>query len=322
MTRTGLLLIAAAGLAFAAGPLSGPVAGYLAGPDGTELRAILGVPGALRYSDRLPLPQGTTRVRMASGKDYALIERKSGGPAVVVLSGGAIDHVTPVPGAISAADWASFSVNGTAVVLYSAAAGRLQVLSGLPDSPQLALDLDAASLPEQPAIAAISDDAKLLVCASRQTVYGITAQGAQLLLSGSAIQALAVLPNGKDAVVADAGAGSVYRLPQGSGPRAIASGIGGITGMWPTSDGATLYLTRQGAQSVSAVDLSSGAVQEFPAAIAPTGLAPLRIRDSFLISAESGQPGWIFYRDGGDGRTVFIPAIPPETARPPRGGVR
>ena len=54
------LLVLTAGLSAAAN-LSGPVAGYVAGPSQPELRAISGVPGSYLFSGPLPLPPGTTQ---------------------------------------------------------------------------------------------------------------------------------------------------------------------------------------------------------------------------------------------------------------------
>jgi hypothetical protein len=69
------------------------------------------------------------------------------------------------------ADWIAFSPGAGSALLFSAAVSRLQVLSGLPDAPQVALDLDTATLPEQPTLGAVSDDGNLVLVASATTVY-------------------------------------------------------------------------------------------------------------------------------------------------------
>jgi hypothetical protein len=57
--------------------------------------------------------------------------------------------------------------------------------------------------------------------------------------------------------------------------------------------------------------------------VAAAGLIPLRNRDTFMISAKAHQPGWVFYRDGLDCRTVFIPAARVATREiPVKGDVR
>ena len=90
---TYLLLVAIAALPSPAADLGSPVAGYVASPSQTELRAISGVPGSYLFSDPLPLPPGTTSVHVAPGKDFALIEMGAEGFAVLYLAGGAAGHL-------------------------------------------------------------------------------------------------------------------------------------------------------------------------------------------------------------------------------------
>jgi len=315
----------AAGIAWSAETISGPVAGYVTDSSRTQLRTIFGVPGALRFSDPLVLPAGIRQIRLAPGQDFALVENTGSAPGVLALKAGAVDRLTPVPDALPSADWAAFSPAAGSAILYSLAAGRLQVLSGLPDAPRVTLDLDATTLPEQPAIGAVSDDGSLVLVASATSLYRLSSGGsAQLVLSAAAISSLAVLRNGTDAVLTDPSTGSVELVRNagsGSQARVLASGLDGMGAIFPSPDGQTLYVARPG--GVSAVDLASGAVQSFASSEAPAGLLPLRNRDTFLISAKSNQPAWIFYRDGTAGRTVFVPADDSATREnSARGGVR
>jgi len=307
-----LLLLFIPGLLPAAVSFSGPVAGYVADPSGPGLRVISGVPGSYLFSDPLPVPDGVTRVHLAPGKDFALIETGAASPAILFLSGGAVDHVTALSGAMPAADWVAFSGSATSAVLFSSSAQRLQLLTGLPAAPQVALDLDASTLPEQPLTAAVSDDGRLLVMASGNSVYRLSPGGApQLLLSAGRIVSVAVLLNGAGVAVSDTSTASIHVLRNlDSTPQiqVLASGLQGIGKLYPASDGAALFVARPGVKAVSSVDLASGALQTFPSAAALADLVPLRNRDTFLISARPGQPGSIFLRDGSAGRVVFIPA--------------
>ena len=199
--RIHWLLLLAPGLFAADAGLSGPIAGYLADPTRPILRAISGVPGAYLLGDPIALPAGLTRLHLAPGKDFALAESGDAPPAVLFLAAGAVDRLIPLSGVMPSAEWVAFSTGAASAVLFSSAAGRLQVVTGLPDSPQVAFDLDASTLPEQPLSAAVSDDAKLVVMSSANSVYRLSAGGApQLLLSAGRIASVAVLPNGEVAV--------------------------------------------------------------------------------------------------------------------------
>src|SRR5690242_10787041 len=119
-------------LAAAASSFATPITGYVAESSGSVLRSVLGLPGALSFSDPLPLPEGTTRVRVPSSADFAWVERADQAPAVLLLKAGAADRLTPVDGALGTADWMAFSSRGASAVAYSASAGRLQLITGLP----------------------------------------------------------------------------------------------------------------------------------------------------------------------------------------------
>ncbi len=305
------LLLAVACLAPAAETIGGPIAGYAAEPSGARIRAILGVPGAFAYSAPLALPQGITRVRLPPGQDFALVERGSAAPAMLFLKDGAVDHLVPISGAMPSADWVAFSPSAASAILFSAA-GRLQVISGFPDTPQLVLDLDSASLPEVAHVGAVSDDGTLVLVGSNRSLYRLTRDnGAQIVLAASSILSVTILRNGKDAAVSDSGTGSVYLVSNiGDNPasRVLASGLDGIGDVFPSWDGKSLFMACPGAQSVSWIELEAGTVRSFRAGAPPVQLTPLRNHDTFLISAVARQPGWVFYRDGVDAAVVFIPA--------------
>jgi hypothetical protein len=329
MTKLHRYLLPAlvAGLACAAETLSGPVAGYVTDSSRAQVRTIFGVPGAFRMSDALPLPDGVTQVRLAPGQDFALVESAHGAPGVLFLNAGAVDRLAPIADAMPSADWIAFSPAAGSALLFSAAGNRLQVLSGLPDAPRVALDLDAATLPEQPAMGAVSDDGNLVLVASTSSLYRISRGGAtQVVLSVGGIFSVTVLRNGADAAVSDPTTGSVHLVRNaGSNPetRVLASGLNGIGTIFPAWDGKSLFVARPGAEMVSSVDLASGEVASFASSVSPVGLLPLRNRDTFLISAKAQQAGWVFYRDGAAGRVVFIPASETATRETSvRGGVR
>jgi hypothetical protein len=314
------LLLLAAGLASAADSMSAPVAGYIAGAPRPELRAILGVPGSFLLSDPLPLPEGVTRVRVAPGQGYALVDRKDGGPAAAVLSGADVARVVPLEGVMSGAEWIAFSLQARSAVF--ASAGRLQVVTGLPDAARVAFELDAGALPEMPVTAAVSDDGSLVLVASSQSVYLVSSGAApQLLMSGGDLRSLAVMPNGTDAAVLDRSNGSIHLLSNagsGAAARVLASGLGGAARITPAYDGQSVFVSRPQSAALSWVDVASGQVQSFDTASmqapAPLELMPLRNRDTFLISARPRQPAWIFYRDGSVGRVAFIPAVAGRTS--------
>jgi hypothetical protein len=306
------LLAAMAGSLSGAATITGPVAGYIVESSGPVLRAIFGVPGSFQFSDPLPLPQGVTRIHLAPGQDFALVERADSGLGILYLSGGAVDRVVAVDGVMAAADWVAFSPAAASAILFSSSSSHLQVLSGLPDTPRVALDLDTTTLPERPRTGAVSDDGRTVLIASGRAVYLVPRDGAaQLLMPAREIVSVAIFRNGTDAVVWDGGTGSIHLLRNvSSAPveHLLASGLKGPGKLYPSWDGGTIFVTQPGTKAVSWMDLASGEIQSFDSAAVPVTLDPLRNRDTFLISARPHQPAWIFYRDGNTLRVVFVPA--------------
>jgi hypothetical protein len=162
--------------------------------------------------------------------------------------------------------------------------------------------------------------------ASNSALYRVSGGGAQVLLSIGAIASVTVLRNGADVAVSDPSTGSLHVVRNAaSNPQArvVASGIDGLGAMFPSYDGQSIFVARPGASSVSSIDLTSGEVTSFASSVSPAGLAPLRNRDTFLISAKAQEAGWVFYRDGAGGRVVFIPATQSVSREHPvQGGIR
>lgn len=304
--RLSLLSLLVAGLASADLHIEGPLAGYSTDASRSHLRAIRGVPGAFTFSEVLPLPDGAGQIRLGPRQDYALAELANQGTAIVLLKDGAADVPMVIDGAMPSADWTAFSLSAGSVMLFSAGAHRLQVLSGLPSAPRVTLDLDSSTLPETPILGAVNDDGSLVMVASAAALYHVNSSGAQLLLSAGDIRSLTILRNGSDAAVA---AGGAIHVVRDAGTRVLATGLDGAGPIYPGTDGQSLYAAIPAASSIVSIDLASGEVRSFASSLAPDGLAALRNADTFLVSAADGAPGLIFYRDGADARLVYIPAV-------------
>jgi sugar lactone lactonase YvrE len=292
-------------------PLNRPVLGYVVFSSPAEVRGILGVPGAAIFSPPLLLPKDVTRVRVAPGQSYALIERDQQETAVLPLDGAKVGAALSVTGALRVADFVAFSPSGRSAVLLSSAVARLQVITGLPERPQILQDIDLASLPELPDGVAISDDAGSILLESSHTVYLLSPDGSTRIAAAvTDSAALAFLPNSGNAAIGDRKAGSVYVIQPVTGRivGVLSSGLDAIGEITPSSDGAVVYVTDLSGQHIRSVSVATGEVRTFELPVSPVRIDRLKNADTFLISAEPGQPAWIFLGSGNDARTVFVPA--------------
>ncbi len=303
-----LLLLAVYAFAENAGP---PVTGYIAESSGVTLRALLGVPGGLYLSEPLPLPEATTRVRVAPGNDVAWLEQGGASPTLLMLKRGSVDRIVPVPGALPTVDWVVFSPSAKSAVVYSATTSRLQVVTGLPDAPRILRDLDAGLLPERPLTAAISDDGATLVTASGAAVYLVASDGSsKTVLAAQDIHSVIMIPNSSDVLAADSATGAIQLLQHlDSAPvtRTVAYDRAGIENISTTWDGSTALTLRPDAKALDTVDIASGTVNSIALDTIPELLMPMSNRDVFLTSSQAGEPGCVFYR-GQDGHVLLFPA--------------
>ena len=294
----------------ARGPIGQPVLGFVAENSPVHLRAIVGVPGSASLSDPLPLPDDATLLRLAPDQTYALVQRSSADPVVLRLktSGGA---PIQLPGALQKPDFIAFSPKGRSVLLYSADTARLQVISGLPNSPSITWDIDTSSFLEQPVDAAISDDSTLALFTSTNAVYRLDRAGvAQQLLSVRQAAALSFLPETTQAAIGDRGAGTFYLLRSDSGPAVqIASGLTEIDKLAPAADGQSIWFTSPSGKAISSLNLKTAELRTIPLPISPSRLDGLRSRGMFLIATAPGAPTWMLYQPtDGDIQATFVPA--------------
>lgn len=139
-----------------------PVLGYAWSEQSLELRAILGIPGAARWSDPVALPAGTLAARIAPGHKWALILRKEGEAGILRLDGSLA--FTPIAEPLHDVSGVLFSPSGSAILL---PAGT--VFTGLPDAPQRAGSVEPGDF----TAAAISDGGEVaMVDAGRNLRIG------------------------------------------------------------------------------------------------------------------------------------------------------
>jgi hypothetical protein len=286
-------------------------------PAALELRPILGIPGAARLGDPLPMPDGVRSLLLAPGQHYALAETSDGSAmAVLPLDGATPGPLASVPGALAQADLVAFSPSGNSAALYSAQAGKLQVLAGLP---QAAVVVREIPLDTAPYALAVSDDAGALASAGAAGNVSLLSQDSppQLLYSAAGPSSIAFLPANRDLVVVDQTANQVVLVQNVTGamsPRVLATAADGID--QPTSavalSGSILVASANNSR-IWSINTQSGIVSATDLAANPNILEQLRMDGMLLFSAPDGQPAWVFA--GQTSKEYFIPPAVQEVAQ-------
>ncbi|MEZ5356717.1 MAG: hypothetical protein R2762_29110 [Bryobacteraceae bacterium] len=168
--------------------LTTPMAGYHVVRDSLQVRGILGVPGANYFSEPYPIPDGVAEVRIASGHNWLLALRGIDAHASAWVPERGVDRplvaVRGVPALVA------FSSDGAAAAFYMRDADRAVVYRGLPDKPELAVDLDATNWPDDLRLLAVAENGRLLA--------GATGSGQVLLLGAGGSSMRRLLLDGQD----------------------------------------------------------------------------------------------------------------------------
>lgn len=294
--------------------IQSPIVGFVSAAGGSELRAIEGVPGASTLSAPLAVPAEVTSLHFAPGQKYALAEQAEGASlGLTAFSGAQPAALVQIPGGISKPEVISFSPHGTAAALYSGSEGRLQVLTGLPDNPQLTRETTSGELPGAVRLLAIADDGvTLLAGTANNAVYLLAGTEPQMLESVTDLGGMVFTPKSNDVLIFDRGAGTLVLMDGVSGARSKRMLAGGLTGLTSNvtleTDGRRAVITTSSANHLWEVDLQSQAVQEVQLPTAPAMLEPLRLSGHYLLAWKPGQPAWILNTNQEKGAVYFVPA--------------
>ncbi len=147
ISQRGCLFLAAASIAVAQGSISGPLLGFTFDAAGQSLHRVEGIPGSAVIGESLDLGFPVAKALISPGQDYALVISASG--VVNFLKLGKSDVTVQAVGALPPGpDQVVLSANARAAAFVYGSS--IQILTGLPDSPNLARTMDASALPSAP----------------------------------------------------------------------------------------------------------------------------------------------------------------------------
>jgi len=292
-----------------------PVLGFVIGAEQGELRLLLGIPGALAMGDPLAVPTGIRNLFFAPNQSYALLALKAGGfLGLMTFQGAEVGAVVAICGAMPQPDIVAFSPSASTAAFYSRAEALLQVITGLPGSPQLVRVVAGSDLPDEPRYLAVADDGvTLLEGTVHNAVYLLPQLGLpRLLYTGGDLQGMAFAPRTDDLVAFDRAAGTAFVLQDVDGSSAylsLAEGLSGLDGnvfLETSRAGAVIASTRS--DTLWEINLQSLRVEDVRLPGAPQMLQPLRISGDYLLFYRAGLPGWILDSNSVEGGVSFVPA--------------
>lgn len=179
--------------------VGGPFIGYL--PDGTRIRPMYGLPAAGSIGATINAGREFSHIAVSPAQNFAIATAADTGEAIVVKPG--VSNAS-ISGAAANADMLAISPHGTAAALWFPLTGKLQAISGLPDSPSVRT-IDAAFLNASPLALAISDDGQWAAGLWSTSVYAFGPSAEVIpLQTDPGVTAIAFFHNRHDLAVATA----------------------------------------------------------------------------------------------------------------------
>jgi len=292
-----------------------PVLGFVNSADRGELRAILGIPGASVFGGPMAVPAGVTSVHFAPSQNYALLAPSTGGfIGLMTFQGADEGAVNAICGAIPKPDIVAFSPSGTTAALYSKAEEQLQVITGLPHSPELARVIPRNDLPDEVRLLAVADDGiTMLEGTVHNAIYLLPQDGSpRFLHSAGDLEGMVFTPRSSDVVVFDREAGTAFLLQEvdtASTYFPLAEGLTGLGGnvfLQVTSGSAVIAGTNS--NNLWLIDLQSLQARNIHLPGMPLMMQPLRPSGDYLLFYRTGLPAWILDSNGGAGVVSLVPA--------------
>jgi hypothetical protein len=300
--------------------LSGPVEGFTFDPPTQSFRALIGLPGSALFGPALAT--GFDSGWVAPHKNYAIGLQQGN---CLLVSSLDTDQVstTSIAGLSGQPEAITWSADGSVAVLYSRTGAWLQVLSGLPDAPQMGASVDLSSLGgsltavasdpqgKRTALAMQGDNGGAFLLTDVQnfapalpianpTALAFSEDGASLyVLDGNALQL--------DMVALSDGSFQTLSLDGLQDPFAIASGR-------DSQNRQIVYVASRSDQDFRAYDRATQQLlADLPLDFQPTGIVTLG-RNSFVIATRSKtlSPLWLF-TSAPQPAVYFVPAPPPAT---------
>lgn len=290
--------------------------GYTYDPGLRAIRSVRGLPGAAMLGDPLHAGFLPTAASVAPLQNYALASSAEQDLRLIRWSG-ARASADFVAGAIARPDRIVFSPSGAAAILYDSGSARLQVLTGLPESPALH-EIQPAGSAAVTAMA-ISDDATV-VLASGGAVYAIGPDRNPVPLPlSTAIAALSFRSAAND-LLAVTPSGDVYLAKNVNAALAVTQVYSGDSrtanplAVQFSPDGSAAFLANP-AGTLATIDLNTGSASTVDCQCRPTGLVPFGRAGLFRLTEISRQPLWLFDGAPGGSRIWFVPAQAPRSAQ-------
>ena len=286
-----------------------PRLGYVFDASSRQIRPLIGTPGAALVAVGVPLDFEVDRALVSSANSFALATAPDGANLKVVRLSESGPAVTSIPDSFGTYDLGSLSRTGKSAILYQAVCRCVQIISGLPEAPQIARNL---ALPQDESVVlalAITDDASRFAIAIRVGDRGEVA--IYLPESSSAYplsaNALSFSPDGNSLALVDTARKAVSIVRDGNSIDIATDREGLATPIAAAFASADRIIIADRDSRAHVVALDGSRATSIDCPCMPSAVVMTSVEDTFRISELASGALWIAQLTEQGARVMFVP---------------
>jgi hypothetical protein len=283
---------------------AGPTVGFIYDASASAILPIRGIPGAAFLDDAIDPGFTLALAAVSPAADAALAVSAEDSTVWLIRFRGKLP-ATVAAGAMTSPDRIFFSPAGSAALLYSASAARLQVLTGMPVAPAVQ-DLS----PDGAVPMAVADDGSAVLSAGSGGVEIRFTDGSAAPPSLAVSVGAANFRRGTHDAVAATGEGAVYlyadAAKQWSEIRAGDATIQNPVGAQLSADGTMAYVAGSGG-TILAIQTATGEANAIVCNCTPRGLRALNAGSIYQLTDAADVLLWLFDASQATPRLWFVP---------------
>jgi hypothetical protein len=300
------------------GTINGPSLGYVFDTNAGSVRPLTGIAGSATIGGTLNLGYAITSAISLPDERYILAATQEGSNLVTANLSVDPPLTRIVPGASNSSD-ISLSPNGRAAAISVPGGNLIQVVTGLPDKPEVTLEISTSALPAaQPHRAIVNDDSSVLLVSfmdnGRENIYRWNGtEGFRFLASTAQLGGMMFLGQ-SDAIFADRDSNEVFAardVNRASITQFIAGPEDGVSNpiAIAASGKSGFYVANAGSNSILIFDNLGSLLRSEACSCTISGLFR-QGSHAFRLTDALNQTIYIFEDNGVESRILFVPPVP------------
>jgi hypothetical protein len=301
-------------------PVGGPMLGFTPNVSGSIISPVIGIPGASLMVDHLTLDTDIRAAVISPKQNYALALRSDDAQPVAIDLTASSPQTIVISGARPAPALMALSPSGSAAATFDAETKTIQVITGLPQAPQILHEFSLGADAGRATSLHISDDGSValikLMGVDGTGLWALSASGSFSRLPIDQPAAATFFTNRNDAIVSDNVAQRAFIIMDAGGAAAQVPLTAAIDGMQTfsaiaaTDDGSRVFLADANSGNIALVDVSTRRATLVDCGCQPSGFYRMKGGSVFRLMDASANPISVLDASGSQPRIVLVAPNP------------